>query len=325
MKLAAVSSLLAAGPVYSIYNMQTTDRTETSLSLSWEDHNLTPDGEEPTFAADYYQVVAVERATQAEAANEETLNLSVDLADLQPFKMYDITISGMNATSSEAISSNRMSARTNGQGASVSSTWDSGAQGDLFWNIPSTPSCGTGVEFTVPCATNDLISLGVGENVHVLSSTNTTMRIRVSHKAGLDHINWVSFGEACDWADFSEDMYVVSEFAAYEETVETITPTAINSWSNGGNGTVNQVIIDLPESSRADCSPSVEVRLDGCEASFAHGGWSMATEFVTEGGSTVISGRPGNDYITQVGVAYSVDAECGAEPEVVLSYSVPLE
>lgn len=328
MKLAGISSVLAARSVYSIYNMQSSMQTEDGVTLSWQDHNHGTE-EEPVYSADNYVVSVFDRATGEEVASETTGDRSVEISGLQAAHIYDVNISGMNATSGLELASNRFETRTNGQGVSIGSFWDSGASGDMFWSLSSAGACGTGVEFTVPCETNDLISLGVGENVHMISSNNRTVRMRVSSKSGLDHINWVSFGEQCAWGEYLPEQFIISEFSAYDEVTESVDPAGVSSWPSRPGFTTNQVRVDLPDNTHSDCAPKVSIRIP-CEVSIAHGGWSLthsegSGEYDASEGASYITGVADNDYITAVGVAYEFADDCAHDAEVSITYSVPRE
>jgi len=329
MKLAALA--LACQPVYSIYNMQASSSSDTSVTINWSDHNRGDDSE-PVYDADYYQVTVTDRASgeQVDSQQSDWRDQSATFDNLAPATIYDINIAAMNQTSGLEIGSNKLEARTNGQGVSITSTWDSGAQGNMFWSLASSGDssrCGTGVTFTVPCATNDMISLGVGDNVAILDSSNTTMTLRVSKKSGLNYINWVSFGQSCNWTSFETDDFSVSEFTAYDDQTQVVEPTAVNQWSQQEGHTMNQVIIDIPEEMRSDCAPQVTVRVP-CEVTLGQGGWSLdhsdgSGEFNARDGFSVITGVPSNDHITQVGVAYEFADECEHVPEVSVTFSAP--
>jgi len=313
--------------------MQASSSTDDSISITWSDHNR-GDDIEPIYDADFYQVTLFDRKSGEEVDNQMSNERSAEFTGLESATIYDVNIQAMNQTSGLEITHNKFEARTNGQGVAIDSTWDSGAQGNMFWSMQSINKkgidesrCGTGVTFTVPCATNDMISLGVGDNVKILDNTNTTMTLRVSKKSGLNYINWVSFGAECDWASFTPDQFSVSEFSAYEDGSSVVEPTSVNSWSQREGFTMNQVIIDIPEEMRSDCAPSISVKV-ACEITLGQGGWSLdhaegSGEFIAKEGAATISGVPSNDHISQVGVAYEFSDECDGTPEVTITYSSP--
>jgi hypothetical protein len=333
MKVFALSAALASQSVYSIYNMQSSSNTDDSFQLTWADHNR-GDDVEPIYDADYYQVSVTNRQTGEEVDSQQSMERSIEFSGLESATIYDINIAAMNQTSGLEISSNRFEARTNGEGVSITSTWESGAQGNMFWPMQSINKkgidesrCGTGVTFTVPCATNDMISLGVGDNVSILDSTNTTMTLRVSKKSGLNYINWVSFGQGCEWGEYTPEDFSISEFSAYEDATMDVEPSTVNSWVQNPGFTMNQVIIDIPEEMRSDCAPSISVSVN-CEVTVGQGGWSLdhdegSGEFDAKTGVATISGIPSNDHITQVGVAYEFSDECDGTPSVSITYSAP--
>jgi hypothetical protein len=318
---AVLASAFACQAVYAIYNQNVYDQTAEGFSVSWED------SEDST--AEFYKVSVVDRSTGEEVANDEVGDLEAHFSSLSSATVYDIKIEGftsdIDGNPISAGGQNQVEARTDGSKAWITGNWTTGAQGMVMWPINSgdTKQCGRAFNFMLPCDNIDLLDLGVGDNVGVEKSSNSSMAIYVGSKANLSYIQWVALGQGCPWDTYTENDFVVESFDGYDSISDVNTePNVAASWSQTPGKTVNQLIVDITPEQMVDCSPSVEIDIP-CEVNHV-GGWSMDVEGGYDNNSGVSSfvGSLSNDWINQVGFTYEFADECSHNATVTISYNV---
>lgn len=316
MKLQLLTFSLALKSSLAIYNIQVGNQTADAFSVKWQDDN--PSG-------DYYQVELVNRFSQESVDAVETPNTYAEFTGLEGASIFDVIVRPMNGTDQTPINDgNRAEARTNGQRVIVSQEWGTGAQGYVLWNLPSEEdnSCGTSFSFGHPCDNADFFSLGVGDTVGVQNEGNQTLKVHVANKAGLNQIQWVAFGAACNWTAFAAEDYVIEPFSGYAQTTVELSYTN-TTWQQVPGQTVRQLTIDIPEEYRQDCAPTATIDVN-CESTVV-GGWSFDLDentgvFDENTGIASFSGSMSNDWIPSFGFTYSSSDECADEPVVTLNY-----
>lgn len=309
-----LASAFACQAVYAIYNQKVYDITDDGFSVSWEDSE--------TSNAEFYKISVVDRQTQEEAASDEVGDLEAHFSSLASATVFDVKIEGWNGTASTG-GQNQVEARTNGSGAWITGNWTTGAQGMVMWPLDNGESCGRSFNFMLPCDNIDMLDLGIGDNVGLEKSSNSSMAIYVGKKAHLSYIQWVALGDSCDWSTYTSDQFTVESFDGYEEKEDIVDTNVAASWSQSPGRTVNQVIVDIDESQRQDCAPQVKLSIP-CEVT-QMGGWSMTMEggeFDSSSGSTEFVGTLDSEWINSAGFMYEFDDECEHEAVVSVVYHV---
>lgn len=312
MKANCLASLLAFKSVYAIYNQKAYDFTNDGFSVSWDSHD---DGR------DFFRLTVLDQANEVVSEVDIDTN-SATFSDLAPYAQYNVQINSWNATSNEAIGGgNRVHALTGGSGAWITSHWGAGAQGYVMWDSEE-GACGQAFNFMLPCDSIAMLDLGVGNNVGVEKSSNSSMSIFVGRKTHYSFIQWVAFGE-CDWDSYVPEDFVVESFDGYDQVEAEVEISHDGSWSQTPDHTTNNISFDYTDDQAQDCAPTWKLEIP-CEVKLIQSWNSQIDEDsgVFDGTSTVFTGTADSDWIRHLGFIYEFADECVHDPVATVISSV---
>lgn len=296
-----------------IHNLQFSDETTTSFSVSWETSGDWDEG----YSVAVFKDNMYDQEHFVAGVNITDGSTTASFSGLEESSFYGVQVSTYNFTGSVAgVDSATSSGRTDGEGTFFWSTWDYGLTGYIMWGLGK--SGGYSFSFTFPCET-DHFGLGADtvNQVTVGTVDNTTFDIYVSDKALQSH-SWFSFwATGCDMTEFTSDDFDTIEFDGFSDQVISLNTSYVGKWTSDG-AEVTQLQYALPATATQYAIPSFTLIVP-CVAVFTEG-WSTTDPVQVPDKETTWEFDLSDTWQNGFGFTFTSDG-CG-DPELIMSYKV---
>jgi len=290
----------------SVQNLQFSDYTADSFTVSWDDIVNNTDS---------FSVSLFDYNSHQSLLDDSTASNSYTFSGLDEATIYRVSVAlgSGNDTYGQASGVGR----TDGEGAFLSQSWVNGAMGDVLW--PAATTCAYSFSISFGCALDFFgVSADMNSMVRVVSSDNTTWNVYVSgkHMKNAPFLSWFIATDQCDLTSLSADDISFTPFDGYASEITALDVQSESSWSNYENGELTgrteQIRVVIDEEFRAHCVPTVLVTIP-CDASVVNS-WQVSNEVNDgyDGSNTVIGYDLDSIWQSGFGMQYSVPIECAA-------------